>query len=121
ILSRWPVLSETAAILSLKETPFGLRNNEDKLATIQLGPPRPNITIKQVATKKGKSYTRGFSKNWYCDDPANPDGNIGFVLVSAQVRVIGWRISRLRFQHGGLSLLVAAFVRPLCFCLLLLY
>ena len=53
------------SILSLKETPFGRRNNEDKLATIQLGPPRPNITIKQVATKKGKSYTRGFSKNWY--------------------------------------------------------
>ena len=53
------------SILSLKETPFGRRNNEDKLATIQLGPPRPNITIKQVATKKGKSYTRGFLKNWY--------------------------------------------------------
>src|SRR4029434_8004128 len=53
------------SILSLKETPFGRRNNEDKLATIQLGPPRPNITIKQVATKNGKSYTRGFSKNWY--------------------------------------------------------
>src|SRR4029434_11281241 len=51
------------SILSLKETPFGRRNNEDKLATLQLGPPRPNITIKQVATKKGKSYTRGFSKN----------------------------------------------------------
>src|SRR4029434_8616237 len=46
-------------------SPFDRRNNEDKLATIQLGPPRPNITIKQVATKKGKSYTRGFSKNWY--------------------------------------------------------
>src|SRR4029434_3856903 len=53
------------SILSLKEHPFGRRNNEDKLATIQLGPPRPNITIKQVATKKGKSYTRGFLKNWY--------------------------------------------------------
>ena len=44
------------SILSLKETPFDRRNNEDKLATIQLGPPRPNISIKQVATKKGKSY-----------------------------------------------------------------
>src|SRR4029434_8143028 len=51
------------SILSLKETPFGRRNNEDKLATIQLGPPRPNITIKQVATKKGKSYIQELERN----------------------------------------------------------
>src|SRR4029434_6041248 len=31
------------SILSLKETPFGRHTNDEKLATIQLGPPRPNI------------------------------------------------------------------------------
>ncbi|KAK6325060.1 hypothetical protein J4Q44_G00044020 [Coregonus suidteri] len=53
------------SIVSLKEVPFCRRTNEDKLATKQLGPPRPNLIIQQVSTKGGKSYTRGFSKNWY--------------------------------------------------------
>ena len=51
------------SILSLKEVPFSRRSNEDKLATKQLGPPRPNLNIKQVSNKK--SYNRGFSRSWY--------------------------------------------------------
>ena len=53
------------SIVSLKEVPFCRRTNQDKLATKQLAPPRPNLIIQQVSTKGGKSYTRGFSKNWY--------------------------------------------------------
>ena len=53
------------SIVSLKEVPFSRRSNEDKLATKQLGPPRPNLNIKQVSTKGGKSYNRGFSRSWY--------------------------------------------------------
>src|SRR4029434_3429492 len=44
------------SILSLKKTPFGWRTNEDKLTTKQLGLPRPNVSIRQVSTKGGKSY-----------------------------------------------------------------
>src|SRR4029434_4945402 len=31
------------SILSLQETPFGRRTNDKKMATIQLGPPRPGL------------------------------------------------------------------------------
>ena len=54
------------SIISLKEVPFSYRHNEDTLATKQLGPPRPNLTIKQVSTKGGKSYNWGFP--WSCYD-----------------------------------------------------
>lgn len=52
-------------IVSLKEVPFSRRSNQDKLATKELGPPRPNLNIKQVSTKGGKTYNRGFSTTWY--------------------------------------------------------
>src|SRR4029434_8362340 len=45
----------------------------------------------------------------FCDGPANPaHGQMGILVLSfsAQVRVIGWRIKGLGFQHGGLSLLL---------------
>lgn len=54
---------QCSSIVSLKEIPFSRRTIQDKLATKQLGPPRLNI--QQISTKGGKSYTRGFSKNWY--------------------------------------------------------
>ena len=53
------------SIVSLKEIPFRQRSNEDKFATKQSGPPRPNLNIKQISTKGGKSYNRGFSRSWY--------------------------------------------------------
>ena len=53
------------SIHSLKETPLSQRTNGDKLAAKQLGLPNPNVSIQQVSIKGGKSYTRGFSKNWY--------------------------------------------------------
>ncbi|CAK6975901.1 interferon-induced protein 44-like [Scomber scombrus] len=53
------------SIVSLKEVPFSRRSNKDKLATKHLGPPRPNLNIKQVSTKGGKSYNQGFSRSWY--------------------------------------------------------
>ncbi|XP_076831748.1 uncharacterized protein LOC143477109 isoform X3 [Brachyhypopomus gauderio] len=53
------------SIVSLREVPFCRRNNRDKLATKGLGPPRPNLNIKQVSTKGGKAYNRGFSPIWY--------------------------------------------------------
>lgn len=53
------------SIVSLKEIPFSRRSNQDKLSIKELGPPRPNLKIKQVSTKGGKSYNRGFSRNWY--------------------------------------------------------
>ena len=39
------------SILSVKETPFGRRTNDEKLATIQLG---PNVSIQQVFYKGGE-------------------------------------------------------------------
>jgi len=35
------------SIVSLKEIPFSCRNNQDKLSIKELGPPRPNLKIKQ--------------------------------------------------------------------------
>uniref|UniRef100_A0A1A8RRN7 Si:ch211-240b21.2 n=1 Tax=Nothobranchius rachovii TaxID=451742 RepID=A0A1A8RRN7_9TELE len=35
------------------------------MATKLLGPPRPNLNIKQAAVKGGKSYNRGFFRRWY--------------------------------------------------------
>ena len=52
------------SILSLKETPFG-RGTMKKIVNNTIPTSQTKITIKQVATKKGKPYTRGFSKNWY--------------------------------------------------------
>ena len=52
-----------SSIVSLKEVPFSLRTNHDKWATKQLGPPRPNVNIQQISTKRGKSSTPGFSKH----------------------------------------------------------
>ena len=48
------------SIRSSKETPFSWRTNEDKLTTTQVGLPRPNVSIQQVATKGGDPT----SKNW---------------------------------------------------------
>ena len=42
------------SMLSLKETPFGWRTNEDKLTTKQPGFPRPNVSIQQVFYKGGE-------------------------------------------------------------------
>ncbi|XP_063745024.1 zinc finger MYM-type protein 1-like [Eleginops maclovinus] len=53
------------SIVSLRELPFSRRSNADKLAVKELGPPRPNLNIKQVSTKAGKTYSRGFSRSWY--------------------------------------------------------
>lgn len=52
-------------ILSLKENPLSRRSVEEKLATKELGPPRPNFNIKQVSSKAGKTYNRGFLRSWY--------------------------------------------------------
>ncbi|KAL2085016.1 hypothetical protein ACEWY4_020534 [Coilia grayii] len=52
-------------IVSLKEFPFSRRTNEEKAAIKQLGPPRPDLNIKQVSTKGEKAYTQSFNKNWY--------------------------------------------------------
>uniref|UniRef100_A0A1A8LWI8 Si:ch211-240b21.2 n=1 Tax=Nothobranchius pienaari TaxID=704102 RepID=A0A1A8LWI8_9TELE len=35
------------------------------MATKLLGPPRPNLSIKQAAVKGGKSYNRGFFRRWF--------------------------------------------------------
>lgn len=56
---------ENNSVESLKEIPFSQRSDRAKLATKQAGPPRPNVKIKQVSSKGGKSYTRGFSTTWY--------------------------------------------------------
>lgn len=53
------------SIASLKELPFSCRSYSDKLAIKHLQPPRPNLSIKQVCKKAGKTYFRGFSRNWY--------------------------------------------------------
>ncbi|KAL7879992.1 hypothetical protein SRHO_G00022460 [Serrasalmus rhombeus] len=54
------------SIVSLREVPFSRRNNQDELAAKELGPPRPDLNIKLVSTKRGTSYNRGFSrrKTW---------------------------------------------------------
>lgn len=56
---------ESNSVQSLKEITFSQRSDRSKLATKQAGPPRPNVKIKQVSSKGGKSYTRGFSTTWY--------------------------------------------------------
>lgn len=53
------------SIASLKELPFSCRSCSDKLAIKHLQPPRPNLYIKQVCKKAGKTYFRGFSRTWY--------------------------------------------------------
>jgi len=45
------------SILSLKETPFGRRNNEDTLATIELGPPRAAVASPLIAIDRSTSET----------------------------------------------------------------
>uniref|UniRef100_A0A1A7ZUV4 Si:ch211-240b21.2 n=1 Tax=Nothobranchius furzeri TaxID=105023 RepID=A0A1A7ZUV4_NOTFU len=50
-------------VVSLKEFPFIRRTNADKMTTKLLGPPRPNLNIKQAAVKGGKSYNRRFSRS----------------------------------------------------------
>jgi hypothetical protein len=45
--------------------PFSRRTNAEKEAIKQLGPPRPDLNIKQVSTKGEKAYTRSFKNNWY--------------------------------------------------------
>src|SRR4029434_7402252 len=47
------LLSAINSIRSLKETPFGRRTTK-KLATMQLGPPRPNVSVQQVFYKGGE-------------------------------------------------------------------
>ena len=47
------------SILSLKEVLISRRSNEDKLATKQLGPPGPNVNIKQVSDGGGGVHPDG--------------------------------------------------------------
>ncbi|XP_062234379.1 zinc finger MYM-type protein 1-like [Platichthys flesus] len=59
------ITAQSNSIISFRELPFSRRSNQEKLAVKQLGPPRPNLNIKQISKKGGKSYTRGFSRCWY--------------------------------------------------------
>lgn len=57
--------TQSNSVASFREIPFNRRSNQDKLAAKELGPPRPNLKIKQVTTKGEKLYNRGFSRGWY--------------------------------------------------------
>ena len=59
------ITAQSNSIISFRELPFSRRSNQEKLAVKELGPPRPNLNIKQISKKGGKSYTRGFSRCWY--------------------------------------------------------
>ena len=50
----------------LHQNPFE-RIFVEKIKIKELGPDQPDIKITQQASEKGraKSYTRGFSRNWY--------------------------------------------------------
>lgn len=53
------------SVISLRELPFIRQSNVNKLSIIELGPPRPNLIIKQVSTRVGKTYSRGFCWSWH--------------------------------------------------------
>ncbi|XP_064180996.1 zinc finger MYM-type protein 1-like isoform X1 [Anguilla rostrata] len=53
------------SIRSLLQNPFERRTLVEKLQVKELGPDQPDIKIRQQASEKGRTYTRGFSRNWY--------------------------------------------------------
>lgn len=60
-----PPTANRNSVKSLLQEPFARRTMADKLLVKELGPDRPQLTIRQITGVKGKLLKRSFSSDWY--------------------------------------------------------